>query len=78
VLLAVRGLALAANMRSIKAAKRTVCFNILRKSPLRFQLSLLETFYPQESIEFIWEFPNSEKVFPKLGILGEGLCLSDY
>lgn len=69
---AVRGDALAANMRSVKAAKRAVCFNILRKSPLRFQLSLLETFYPQESIEFIWEFPNPEKVFPKLGILREG------
>jgi hypothetical protein len=78
VLLVVEGVALAANMRSAKAAKRAVCFNILRKSPLRFQLSLLETFYQQESIGFIWEFPNLEKVFPKLGTQGEGLCLSDY
>lgn len=41
-------------------------------------MSLLETFYQQESIGFIWEFPNPEKVFPKLGTRGEGGGMFDY
>jgi hypothetical protein len=72
VALAVKGFALAANMRSAKHAKRAVCFNIKKISFKRFQLSLQETFYPQQSIEVTWEFPNSEKLFPELGIGGEG------
>jgi hypothetical protein len=71
--LGVRGLALAANMKSAKHAKRAVSFNILEKVSLK--QSLLESFYPQESIEVTWEFPNSEKLFPKLGTCGEGWSL---
>jgi hypothetical protein len=68
--LTVKGVALAANMKSAKHAKRTVGFNILEK--ISSKRSLLESFYPQESVEVTWEFPNSEKLFPKLGTRGEG------
>jgi hypothetical protein len=46
-----------------------------RVSLKRFQSILLEPCYPQESIGFIWEFPNPEKVFPELGILEEEVFL---
>jgi hypothetical protein len=67
------GGALAAKMRSAKHAKRTVGFNIIENLLKSFQQSLLESFYPQESIRLIWEFPNPEKLFPELGTLGEGM-----
>jgi hypothetical protein len=57
-------------MKSAKHAKRAVGFNILEKISLK--RSLLESFYPQESVEVTWEFPNSEKLFPELGTQGEG------
>jgi hypothetical protein len=63
-------------MRSAKHAKRTVGFNIIENLLKSFQQSLLESFYPQESIRLIWEFPNPEKLFPELGTLGEGDGLS--
>jgi hypothetical protein len=72
IALAVRGLALAANRKNAKHAKRTIGLNIFESLLKSFQQSLLESFYPQESIGFICEFPNPEKLFPKLGTCGEG------
>jgi hypothetical protein len=31
--------------------------------------------YHQQTISFNWSFPNSEQIFPKLGIKGGGGCL---
>jgi hypothetical protein len=70
MVLAVKGLALAANMKSAKHAKRTVGFNILEK--ISSKRSLLESSIRKNLLKLLWEFPNSEKLFPKLGTRGEG------
>jgi hypothetical protein len=71
--LAVKGVALAANMRSAKDTKRTVCFNIVRKFSLEVPTESARNFL---SVRIYWVYLGiSEfgKGFSRIGNTGGGM-----